>query len=1278
MSLTKKQWQRWKKENPDVATDRAAKIAAAHKGKNLSDEHRNAISRAMSGRKISQEHRAAISEAMRGRKYSKLNQRLAVTAVFLSLALVTMFYIESIAFVTTGFEWTKWWENRQEVVLSSSTEWTSEHVVFGEHRTANCSDNMVVMTGDQNINFSIEGEMIVDGICSEADVKFRNIYYTPYEFDTFFVPPTPANDSVVNNSWAVVNLTSTTDITLALLEVSGANSTTMNVMSGMWREWFYNITDLQEGDYSFRAYLNDSYDNVNATDMFVFHVNYSSPAGEPVAEQPVYLTEPIQSSTYYIYYGRLPSKIRNVEFVPPTPEDNSIVTDNFIFVNATTDADATMAVLELIGQNETTMTEMAGFERNWWYNITDIPDGVYTFHIFANDTEGYAGASPSRTVTVTLANITEIITENVTENVTENITENVTENITENITQTIEFVLPTLDNGSITNLTWTFINVSLGLNTTDVQLEWNGTNESMGGAETLWWLNKTNLTEGVYTYRVIADNTSSDTRTLTVNYSWVSPFEEIIAPIAAEGFSYGSEKHRNHVYFEQGTGKGQGIEFEVENSSVTWQLKNIRWSDSDGKEKKVVVMKISNASDADETGGTAESTGTKIKENKIKYSGISKVIDLEYVYYTDLLKEYIVIGNNSVLQTPKGLKDNITLDITFKLKWSEGLSVEVAGNVWNESDVVTENVLFRKDGKFMFIFLQPYATDAVGSTVNATYKLTKKGKKNLISIQVPYEWLANATYPITIDPTMSSSEWSVTEVVALGSGRSDSSGGNLNLTMVPGEPAIGQSAATGLFTACLGFFCTGYDITSPIVGTPTFNVSSPTNKNTGIQVNATWSDNVAVDACNYSVSGATTIAATAMTLYNSTSDYMQGTASAVVTALNDGANTFTVVCRDTSNNTGTNNAVLTVDTLIPTVTFQLPTPTNATTIGRKFVYVNTTVDGTGTSVSVCQLNWNGTNESMTMSGSGTNVVCYNNKTGLTDSLYVYKVFASDSASNEGVSQTRTVTVNTKPVVSNEVFDDSTANPANQIDLIGNSTRTVWCNATVNDPEGASNLNVSWARAYSYQGGSGTCTGNYTNCYYNSSCEWITIPGNTTAKTASCTFQFQYNAVNSSTDFNGWICNMSANDTDSYIGSTASAGVKKVNALLAIHVDDSIDFGTVNAGTNETYVAHNNTAYNYGNVKIDLQLNGTQLTCPAGYGNISAGFLHYSYTTFNATYASSTALNATPTTCDFNLPKTMNATGTMVATSNKTYWGIGVPGGSGGLCTGTVHFTAVAG
>jgi hypothetical protein len=67
----------------------------------------------------------------------------------------------------------------------------------------------------------------------------------------------------------------------------------------------------------------------------------------------------------------------------------------------------------------------------------------------------------------------------------------------------IKFLPDTPSNGSTINTNWTFIAVRLSKNGSAI-LEWNGVNESMLGFDNNFYLNKTDLKDGLYNYRVFA------------------------------------------------------------------------------------------------------------------------------------------------------------------------------------------------------------------------------------------------------------------------------------------------------------------------------------------------------------------------------------------------------------------------------------------------------------------------------------------------------------------------------------------------------------------------------------------------------------------------------------------------------------------------------------------------------------------------------------------------------------------------------------------------------
>ncbi|MCX8194287.1 MAG: fibronectin type III domain-containing protein, partial [Candidatus Pacearchaeota archaeon] len=94
-------------------------------------------------------------------------------------------------------------------------------------------------------------------------------------------------------------------------------------------------------------------------------------------------------------------------------------------------------------------------------------------------------------------------------------------------------------------------------------------------------------------------------------------------------------------------------------------------------------------------------------------------------------------------------------------------------------------------------------------------------------------------------------------------------------------------------------------------------------------------------------------------------------------------------------------------------------------------------------VDTCILEWQGVNETMTMVGSDSGVICWKNKTGLIDGSYAFKVYANDSANNWGSTLTRTVNIDTTaPIITNinaKAITSSSANIVWQTNESANST-----------------------------------------------------------------------------------------------------------------------------------------------------------------------------------------------------------------------------------------------
>jgi len=123
------------------------------------------------------------------------------------------------------------------------------------------------------------------------------------------------------------------------------------------------------------------------------------------------------------------------------------------------------------------------------------------------------------------------------------------------------------------------------------------------------------------------------------------------------------------------------------------------------------------------------------------------------------------------------------------------------------------------------------------------------------------------------------------------------------------------------------------------------------------------------------------------------------------------------ICEDSldvycSNNKDYLPLTLNQDFTNPSVSFVDPTPAN------NEVVINFTINVTATDDNApiinCTLEFDGTNESMTMVGSGTSVSCYKDKNGLAEGTYTYKVYVENQAHLTNVTETRTVKVDLSP------------------------------------------------------------------------------------------------------------------------------------------------------------------------------------------------------------------------------------------------------------------------
>jgi hypothetical protein len=190
--------------------------------------------------------------------------------------------------------------------------------------------------------------------------------------------------------------------------------------------------------------------------------------------------------------------------------------------------------------------------------------------------------------------------------------------------------------------------------------------------------------------------------------------------------------------------------------------------------------------------------------------------------------------------------------------------------------------------------------------------------------------------------------------------------------------------------------------------------------------------------------------------------------------------------------------------------------------------------------------------------------------------------------------TRVAIGNAAPVVGAITTSDDISIPT-----CGNVT--VWCNATITDANGGNDIKTVnatlWDPASTTEGVADDNSTHYTNtnCTLNG--------GSGSTVNANCSFALQYYA--NATD---WTCNIYANDTSGNVDNNTKTDVT-INTLKALGVESTINFGSLAPGATSSDDV-NNTVTNCGNVPIDLNLSGTNLTnASATLANISVSSIH---------------------------------------------------------------------
>lgn len=272
--------------------------------------------------------------------------------------------------------------------------------------------------------------------------------------------------------------------------------------------------------------------------------------------------------------------------------------------------------------------------------------------------------------------------------------------------------------------------------------------------------------------------------------------------------------------------------------------------------------------------------------------------------------------------------------------------------------------------------------------------------------------------------------------------------------------------------------------------------------------------------------------------------------------------------------------------------------------------------------------------------------------------------------NSDILYNITVTEAPAPYFTAIELEDDDDSILNELDLNPGIPITVWCNGTVNDKSGFSNIDTVTGRIYantsSYDGSEDN-----SNHYRDSDC--------TTGLTAvngffSCQFQVQFFA-----NPGDWTCEIEA--TNFQTSSNRSNDTSLLNEMIAININNTqMNFGNMvvgeNTGTNDII----DEVANEGNVPFDIRIdtyNDTQESASAmdcAVGRIPVENLRVSTSPNVNVFSKLFSPGIGSLVLDTNQTEQQGALATL-PTYDYLYWGLVIPHNIAGVCTGNVLYIA---
>jgi uncharacterized repeat protein (TIGR01451 family) len=208
--------------------------------------------------------------------------------------------------------------------------------------------------------------------------------------------------------WETENLTAGAEtqenLTRGVLNAIRDNETLVstNASQTIWNISVYDVFIPQVTIFNVTVFTN--YSTYGVPNSYRFSVNLTNASGTFVITNQTTINTSAQTLTFpLLNLGPVEFTVTatsttppNITFVSPTPANGTAINANWTYINVTSNETLTAAYLDWNGTNES----MSGSGANWFLNQIGLPDGIYTYMVYGNDTYGNVGVSQTRTVII--------------------------------------------------------------------------------------------------------------------------------------------------------------------------------------------------------------------------------------------------------------------------------------------------------------------------------------------------------------------------------------------------------------------------------------------------------------------------------------------------------------------------------------------------------------------------------------------------------------------------------------------------------------------------------------------------------------------------------------------------------------------------------------------------------------------------------------------------------------------------------------------------------------